>query len=177
MKRAELEHIIRAAGNIVDARELVIIGSQAILGSFPNAPSELTVSEEADTFPLQYPEKSDLIDGSIGEKSPFHNAFGYYAHGVGPETAVLPQNWKDRLVRIQNENTRGIIGLCLSPLDLAISKLAAGREKDLQFVTAMLKHKMIAPENVRHLFSELDSETSRNIEHRLQRCLANAQGA
>lgn len=80
-------------------------------------------------------------------------------------------------MRIQNENTQGIIGLCLSPLDLAISKLAAGREKDLQFVTAMLKHKMIAPENVRHLFSELDSETSRNIEHRLQRCLANAQGA
>lgn len=45
MKRSELEHIIRAAGSITDARKLVIIGSQAILGSFPNPPAELTVQE------------------------------------------------------------------------------------------------------------------------------------
>ncbi len=34
--------------------------------------------------------KADLIDGSIGELSPFHETFGYYAHGLGPETAALP---------------------------------------------------------------------------------------
>ncbi|MBE7504139.1 MAG: hypothetical protein HS113_28405 [Verrucomicrobiales bacterium] len=89
MKRADLEHTIRAAGNIADAPRLVIIGSQAILGSFPDAPTELTASAEADTYPFDAPEKADLIDGSIGEKSPFHETFGYYAHGVGPDTAML----------------------------------------------------------------------------------------
>ena len=43
MRRADLEHIIRAAGSIADAQQLVIIGSQAILGRFPDDPAELTV--------------------------------------------------------------------------------------------------------------------------------------
>jgi hypothetical protein len=45
---------------------------------------------EADYFPVDHPERADLIDGSIGELSPFHGTFGYYAHGVGPETALRP---------------------------------------------------------------------------------------
>src|SRR2546423_14506898 len=159
MKRSELEHVIRAAGTIANARELVIIGSQAILGSFPDAPAELTISQEVDTYPLHDPEKADLIDGSIGEKSPFHNTFGYYAHGVAPETALLPAKWRDRLVRIENSNTQGIIGLCVSPADLAVSKLAAGRDKDLDFVRAMLKHQMIRAEDVERVFSELNGQT------------------
>ena len=101
-----MEHIIRAAGSIADSAELIVIGSQALLATFPDPPSELTGSVEADVYPADAPEKADIIDGSIGEKSPFHETFGYYAHGVGPETAVLPRNWRTRLVRLQNENTR-----------------------------------------------------------------------
>ncbi len=170
MRRADLEHIIRAAGSIADTPRLVIIGSQAILGSFPNAPAELTVSAEADTYPLDAPEKADLIDGSIGEKSPFHETFGYYAHGVGPDTAVLPANWQRRLVHVQNENTRGVAGLCLSPVDLAISKLAAGREKDLLFVTAMLRHGLVDAEHIQSVFGELTEDRLQHIRPRLARC-------
>jgi hypothetical protein len=47
MRRADLEHVIGAAGSIADARTVIIIGSQAILGAFPDAPAELTVSQEA----------------------------------------------------------------------------------------------------------------------------------
>jgi len=47
---------------------------------------------------MDAPEKADIIDGCIGELSPFHETFGYYAHGIGPETAVLPAKWKTRLV-------------------------------------------------------------------------------
>jgi hypothetical protein len=39
MTRAELEHIIRAAAGNVNARDIVVIGSQSILGSYPDAPS------------------------------------------------------------------------------------------------------------------------------------------
>src|SRR6266853_1091375 len=170
MRRPDLEHIIRAAGSIADARQIVIIGSQAILASFPNAPAELTVSQEADAYPLESPEKADLIDGSIGEKSPFHETFGYYAHGVGPETAVLPANWKSRLVRVQNQNTNDIAGLCLSPLDIAVSKLVAGREKDLDFVGALFRHGLLKPSQVESVFDELGVEELGRIKPRLARC-------
>jgi hypothetical protein len=38
MTRIQLEHIILASGAIADSRRLVIIGSQAILGSHLNCP-------------------------------------------------------------------------------------------------------------------------------------------
>jgi len=88
MHRQQLEHIIRAAAGITDATEFVIIGSQAVLGQFPQAPDELLVSIEADVFSLRDPAESDWIDETIGDGSPFHQTFGYYAHGVSLETAA-----------------------------------------------------------------------------------------
>jgi len=142
MQRPQLEHVIRAAAGITGAKEFVIIGSQAVLGQFPNAPEELLISVEADIFSPRSPADADLIDGSIGEGSPFHQTFGYHAHGVGEETAILPAGWKDRLVLIRNENTGGGTGLCLEVHDLAVSKLVAGREKDLDFIRALLHHRL-----------------------------------
>jgi hypothetical protein len=72
---------------------------------------------EADVFPKNRPERSDLIDGSIGEGSPFHETFGYYAQGVGEKTATLPKGRGERLDRIRTENPqrrlrarRGLVG-------------------------------------------------------------------
>jgi hypothetical protein len=149
VNRSQLEHIIRAAAGNADTREIVVIGSQSILGAFPEAPSELLVSMEADVYPKDRPEHSIIIDGSIGERSMFHETFGYYAHGVDPTTAILPVGWQDRLVRVENENTRGNIGWCLEPHDLAVSKLVAGRDKDLRFVTSLLRHSMVSESTLR----------------------------
>lgn len=146
MTRAQLEHLLRAAAIIADDDEIVVIGSQAILGQFPDAPAAMRVSMEADLFPLNHPERADVIDGSIGELSPFHESFGYYAQGVGEETARLPEGWKDRLVVIQNENTRGVKGLCLEVHDLLVAKGIAGRDKDLAFLREAAKHHMADPE-------------------------------
>jgi hypothetical protein len=140
MRRSELEHIIRAAAAISNQYEIMVIGSQSILGSVAEPPAALVESMEADIYPMQRPELADLIEGAIGEGSPFHDLFGYYAQGVGPETAVLPSGWQNRLVRIQNTNTDSKVGYCLDPHDLAISKLAAGREKDWPFVAEMIRH-------------------------------------
>jgi len=134
MTRQQLEHLIRAAAVIADDDELIVIGSQSILGQYPNAPSSLLVSVEADLYPKNHPERADLIDGTIGELSPFHDTYGYYAQGVGPTTAVLPQGWEQRLVAVRNENTRWATGLCLEPHDLLIAKHVAGRDKDLRFI-------------------------------------------
>lgn len=70
MKRSELEHLIRAAGSIANDPEIVVVGSQSILGQFPNAPPSLPVSAEAGVFPLNHPELSDLIAGSIQHLDP-----------------------------------------------------------------------------------------------------------
>lgn len=149
MKRANLEHLIRAAADIADDDEIVILGSQAILGAFPNAPSELLVSAEADVYPKNKPERWELIDGSIGELSPFHETFGYYAQGVEPGVAILPDGWETRLVMISNERTRGAKGLCLDAHDLVVSKCIAGRDKDQRFLEVAVKNGLVDVDTLR----------------------------
>lgn len=79
MQRPQLEHLIRAAGEITNQYEFVVVGSQALVGAVDSPPPECTLSMEADIYPLQAPELADLINGSIGELSIFHDHFGYHA--------------------------------------------------------------------------------------------------
>ena len=146
MRCSYLEHIIRASGDVPEDDEIVVIGSQSILGQFPDAPMRLLASMEADVYPNHKPELANEVDGAIGEGSSFHELHGYYAQGVGPGTAVLPRGWKERLVVVKNENTNGVSGLCLEVHDLAISKIVAGRSKDLEFIQELIRHEMIRRE-------------------------------
>ena len=168
MKRRELEHVLRAAGAITGVSTWVVVGSQAILGAVPNAPAELLVSQEADIYAPGDEAASDLVDGSIGERSPFHESFGYYAHGVGAETAILPSRWRERAVEVRNEATAGVTGICPHPSDLAISKLAAWREKDRHFVRTLLGHGIVGLDELRARLAELDTDTSARIAPRLR---------
>lgn len=174
MTRQELEHLIRAAAAITNQYEIMVVGSQSILGAVPNAPEALLMSMEADVYPLHRPDLADLIDGAIGELSPFEERFGYYAQGVGPETAVLPAGWEGRVVKIQNENTDLKIGYCLEPHDLAASKLAAGRDKDWPFVEVMLQHGIVSPETLRDRLALLPISPGRR--ERLLRWVASWEG-
>jgi hypothetical protein len=171
MTRQQLEHILRAAGGITGARDFVVIGSQAILGQYADAPRELLQSMEADLYSLRGPEDAELIDGSIGEGSPFHRTFGYYAHGVGKETAVLPEGWRERLVAIKSDATAGATGLCLEIHDLVVSKLVSGREKDLEFVADVFHHDLANSETVRQRLAQttLDVRVRALCEGRLTR--------
>jgi hypothetical protein len=134
--------VIRAAGAIAADSQIVVIGSQAVLGQFPRAPVSLLASMEADVYPRNKPELADVVDGSIGEGSFFHQSFGYYAQGVSPRTATLPAGWEKRLISVSNPNTGGVEGLCLEVHDLAVSKYVAGREKDLEFTRELARHGM-----------------------------------
>lgn len=174
MTRSNLEHIIRAAGTIADDADIVVIGSQAVLGQFPNAASELLVSMEADVWPQNRPERSDLIDGSIGEGSPFEREFGYFAYGVDTTTAVLPDGWEARLVLVSGDNTRNIRGWCLEVHDLAISKLVAGRPKDLDFLRVLIERNYVNSETLRPRLAAttLRPEIAGAVAARLQRLLS-----
>jgi hypothetical protein len=130
----DFEHVLAAAAAVTGEEEFVVIGSQAILGSVAEVPPALLVSMEVDIYPRYAPEAAIQIDGSLGDGSPFHNSFGYYAHGVGPLTAKAPADWQDRLVR--REIPRRVaskptaIAWCLEIHDLVLSKCAADRERD-----------------------------------------------
>ncbi len=120
-------------------REIIVIGSQALLASCPEAPEELLRSMEVDCYPLEDPAKADLIDGSIGELSPFHETYGYYAHGIGPETAALPAGWKD-----------------------------------IEFVRAMLRTRVVTEAAIRSLAAELNPDQAALLDMKLQVCLRNS---
>lgn len=151
MRRSDLEHSIRAATEVIRQDRVIIIGSQAVLGSWgeDELPATATMSDEVDICPLNDDDAESLadeLDAAIGEWSSFHTTHGFYIQGVGRNTAELPQGWEDRLVRVRNENTNNATGLCLDPYDLCAAKLIAGREKDYAFVMALLEHDFVKPD-------------------------------
>ena len=152
MKRSEFDHAIRAAGSILGESEILVFGSQAIHGSLTgDLPVEAQRSIEVDivAFDDTDARKADLIDGSIGEASLFHETFGIYAEGVSETTAVLPDGWRDRLVRYESPQTGGVVAWCLDLHDLWLAKAVAGRPKDLEFCRAFVYAGHVDPDILR----------------------------
>lgn len=141
MNQEQLAHVLRAAADATGRTDLLVIGSQSILGSFDasDLPAVTTVSVEADIGVLDDDGDAvaDVIDGAIGELSPFHATFGYYGQGISVTTAVLPMGWRERLVLFESEATRPARGWCLEPHDLVIAKLVRGDPKDYAFADAL----------------------------------------
>jgi hypothetical protein len=150
MRREDFDHVLAAAAQVSGESELVVIGSQAILGSFPDAPEDMLRSQEADLYPLHHPEKADEIEGSLGDGSWFQRTHGYYAQGVGPETAKAPVGWEDRLVSVRIparvSSAQDATALCLEPHDLVLAKSVAGRDRDWDFAKDALRHGLVSPE-------------------------------
>ena len=93
----------------------------------------------ADPGPL-----SDLIDGSIGEGSLFHRTFSYYCDGVGPETAIMPLDWRTRATEYVTPDGAAT-AVCPAIDDIAIAKLCAWREKDRDWLRAGVQAGLIDP--------------------------------
>ena len=168
MNRLQLEHAIRTACQIIRRPEVIIVGSQAILGSYDESllPIEATMSRECDVLPVAETNEeacrlADLIEGVAGEWSPFESEHGFSIDGVDLTTVVLPEGWRSRLVKVSNANTAGptgeprFTGWCLEPHDLCASKRIAAREKDLHFVRALLVAGMIEHTNLASRLSEI----------------------
>ena len=143
MRREDFNHVIAAAAQVAEEREIVVIGSQAIFGTVDELPPSLLISMEADVYPRNDPAKATAIDANLGDGSAFHGTYGYYAHGVGPETAKAPTGWRDRLVRVEIPprvgQEDGVIALCLETHDLVLSKCVAGRDRDWDFARNALE--------------------------------------
>jgi hypothetical protein len=148
MRREDLDHVVAAAAQILGEREFVVVGSQAILATHPDAPATLLRSQEADIYPRRAPERAIDIEGTLGDGSAFQRAYGYYAHGVGLKPPRrLPE--EDRLVAIEipprPASEVRAVALCLEPHDLVLSKLAANRERDWEFAQEALAARLVDP--------------------------------
>lgn len=161
MRRQQLEHAIRTACQIIQHSEVIVVGSQAILGTYDQSqlPAAATMSIEVDILPIadtnvETARLADLIEGVAGEFSSFEQLHGFSIDGVDLDTAVLPEGWRDRLVKVQNANTAPpagspqFTGWCLDKEDLCVAKLIAFREKDLNFVGALLDDRLVDVEEV-----------------------------
>jgi hypothetical protein len=158
VRRDQLEHAIRTACQIAGLTEVIIVGSQAILGTFTEdeLPFYATRSMEIDILPIaddngEITRLADVIEGGAGEFSPFAQLHGFSIDGVDLQTSALPEGWRDRLVKVQNQNTAGpsgepqFVGLCLDKEDLCVAKLCAFREKDQNFVEALITAELVDP--------------------------------
>jgi hypothetical protein len=171
MKKSQLEHILRAASRIVEENEFIIIGSQSLHGKYPDIADDILVSREVDLLVKKSVAKTEFLN-VIGMDSPFHEEFGYYADPVDANTAVLPKNWRNRLVHLKLEQQELKV-YCLEPHDLAIAKLAAGREKDQVFICALLRMDLLKAETLALRLKEtkVPPERMRAMEHLLGKLL------
>jgi hypothetical protein len=165
VRRRHFEHVITAAANVVQEDEFVVIGSQAILGSVDEPPAELLESMEADIYPLHRPELSDFIDGALGDGSPFDQQFGYFAHGVGPETAKAPAGWEGRLVRVdippRLRSDRRPVAWCLERHDLVLAKLARGFDRDWGYARVAIREGIVELDRLLELTATLPVSAER----------------
>jgi hypothetical protein len=153
MKKHQLDHVLRAAGKITGETQFIVIGSQSLHGKFPDLPDQILSSAEVDLIAKGDVARTEWLN-AIGQDSPFHEQFGYYADPVEEDTATLPAGWKGRLVNLSPGNTGGVQGLCLEPHDLAIAKYVARPEKDLAFNRALARRGIIDADRVLQLLEK-----------------------
>jgi hypothetical protein len=70
-----------------------MIGTRAVIARLKTVPLDLMSTREIDIHAEGAEDAdaiADLIDGTLGEGSPFDTNFGYYVHGSGETTACLP---------------------------------------------------------------------------------------
>lgn len=170
MKKRQLDHVLRAAGDITGDNQFVIVGSQALHGKYPDLADAIFVSAKVDLIAKNKPQTTELLN-SIGQESLFHETYGVYADPVDEKTATLPAGWQGRLVNLPEGDSNGVRGLCLEPHDLAISKYVAWREKDQVFTRELVKRKLLSKEKLLTLVSatQVPEQTRKLLRERIER--------
>ncbi|MBK9476337.1 MAG: hypothetical protein IPL94_08870 [Tetrasphaera sp.] len=110
MTRDQLAHILRAAARIANDDEIIVIGSQAILGSFDedDLPEPAHASIGVDVFFAKDPDlaKTDGVDGHLGEGLSLSRNVRLLRPRLRRDPATLPDGWQDRLVPLPHRSHR-----------------------------------------------------------------------
>lgn len=157
MRRDQLEHAIRAACQIAGLTEVIIVGSQAILGTYTEdeLPFYATRSAEVDVLPIadgsdEIARLADEIEGVAGEFSPFAELHGFNIDGVDLQTSALPEDGVVGSSGSEPEYGRPIGRTSVHRLvprqgGPVCGKLCALREKDQNFVDALITANLVDP--------------------------------
>jgi hypothetical protein len=164
MKKQQVDHILRAAGDLTGEKQFVIIGSQSLHGKYPDLADDILRSFEVDLIAKNNLDRTEWLN-YIGQDSQFHETHGYYADPVDENTATLPKGWRARLVNLPPGDSKGVSGLCLDPHDLAIAKYVALREKDIVFTRALAARGIVQKPQLLALLAKtsIDAESRERI--------------
>lgn len=138
MRLAQLRHVILELGERFGINDFFVIGSAAILAAMPNPPEgALTATRDVDVIAPGDDERlADQISWVMGEASDFDRDYGYYVEGVTSATpSFAPRDWKSRTISVR---AKQYTAHCMEAHDLVLSKLGIGREKDLEFASAVV---------------------------------------
>lgn len=156
----DFRRAVRSLAEHFTTDTIYVIGSQAILAGWSNAPAAARTSPEIDAYPanareweLQFGiEASEEINALFGFGSQFHMTNKFYIDGVDERTASLPPDWRDRAVEFEIEaEDKPIRAIAPSVDDLAASKLNRFEPKDLKFVEACHRVRPFDHERLRTL--------------------------
>jgi len=159
MKKSEIDDALAALWTLVKETQPIIIGSQALHGKFPDVADTICFSREVDVMLPNKLWMSKWIFEVVGEGTPFDVDRGFYIDHViaQPGLPILADGWKERAIRhefVFDGKVQGSV-LYLSPEDMAISKLGAGRPKDIGFVSALLQQGYITLPDLQELVSQV----------------------
>ena len=91
---------------------------------------------------------ADVIEGVAGEFSPFEELHGFSIDGVDLHTSILPQGWRNRLVRSRTPTPPRPRVSRSSPAGAWTRKTSAwlaALEKDRRFVAALIRAGLVDP--------------------------------
>lgn len=146
MKKPQLEEVIRAASVLATRKEFVLFGSQAVHALTDQPPIEVLVSRECDLWFNDEPSIQELLQRELGAGSLFQQAKGFYLDALPPGLPMVPAGWQQRLCDLMVDDIKV---RCLEIHDLIVTKLAAGRLKDYEFIAAVLMGKLARPDELR----------------------------
>lgn len=168
MKKSDVIEAIKCMDILLGESDVLVVGSQSLHGAHPDVPDEILYSREVDVVLGTKARLGNWLADVVGAGTPFDIERGYYIDHVylKDDFPILAKGWRDRVVK---ETIDGKIAVSyLSPEDLVIAKLAAGREKDITFVAGMVSRKLVDLERVSLLVETLDEKTGSEIISRLE---------
>jgi hypothetical protein len=135
MQREQFESLLKRAAQLLSRDEWIVFGSQAAHAATSSPPAEVLISVECDIWLPDDPETTARLVTTLGKDSQFARENGVYVDALPPHLPLVPEGWEQRLTSLKLET---VTARCLEIHDLVVTKLAAGRLKDYEFIAAAL---------------------------------------
>ena len=163
MHLRSLIHLLEAVQALVHPGSITVLGSSSLLAfdaALGNPGEPLELSLDADLLLAPCTERmASILHEAVGEGSLFHKEFGVFADLLRPDIMeTLPAGWKERTIPLPGFET----ARCLHITDLAMVKLALGRDKDMHLLRQLLSKKLLTLDALREHYTMLELD-----EHRL----------